>query len=390
MFRVASDSGQTWNGTRRQVALLASLLQFFWVSNPIILREPLDGGAQIERWSGLPARPGSRLRVRPVTILPSAPSESHPPGGDTPPRVLFVGAMGRSGSTVLELMLGALGPFIGVGELRYLWQMGLVENRLCECGEPFQSCSFWRQVGEEAFDGWHIDPHRVLAIKTKLERHRSLPALWRHKQTGPAAEEFIWYTGVLAKLYAGIQKISGSPVIVDSSKTPPYLFALRKVPNLDLRLLHLVRDPRGVVYSWKKRVQRPDVVEGQSYMPTYSTSKSVVLWVDYNVMYHLAGKLGVPRTFLRYEDFIADPRAGVSKVLDLVDVTVREEDLRATESQSVPVRGSHAIGGNPVRFGAREMVLKLDVEWKRALTPGVKRSVYAATFPLVRSYGYSE
>jgi hypothetical protein len=301
-------------------------------------------------------------------------------------KILFVGAMGRSGSTVLELMLGAFDGFTGVGELRYLWQMGLVENRLCECGEPFRTCSFWRRVGEKAFDGWDVDYERVLAIKDRLERHRALPALWRRGRT--ADPDLVWYTEVLAKLYGGVQAVSGAAVIVDSSKIPPYLFMLNRVPHLDLRLLHLVRDPRGVVYSWKKRVPRPDVADGKTYMPTFSTSKSVGLWIDYNVMYQLAGLSGVPRIFLRYEDFIASPRQGMERVLDFAGVEFREQELQAVEASSVPVRGSHAIGGNPVRFGAREMVLKLDLDWKTELTPAVKRSVYAATLPLARSYGY--
>jgi hypothetical protein len=311
-------------------------------------------------------------------------------GGSVPvrrSRILFVGAMGRSGSTVLELMLGAFDGFTGVGELRYIWQMGLVENRLCECGEPFRQCGFWERVGAVAFDDWDVDFRRVLAIKEKLERHRALPALWR----GSAVKDpdLVWYKDVLSRLYGGIQTVSGAVVIIDSSKTPPYLFMLKNVPNVDLRLLHLVRDPRGVVYSWKKRVPRPDVVDAQAYMPTFSTAKSVGLWTDYNLMYQLAGLSGVPRMFLRYEDLIASPREGMERVLDFGGVQFRERELQAVEASSVPVRGSHAIGGNPVRFGAREMVLKLDQDWKTELAPAVRRSVYAATFPLARSYGYS-
>jgi Sulfotransferase family len=305
------------------------------------------------------------------------------------PKVLFVGAMGRSGSTVLELMLGAFPGFMGVGELRYLWQMGLVENRLCECGEDFAHCAFWQKVGDVSFDGWDIDPYRVLEIKFTLERHRALPELWR-KDPAHRNPDFAWYSDVLARLYEGIQSVSRAAVIVDSSKIPPYLFTLQKVENLDLKLLHLVRDPRGVVYSWKKRVPRPDVVDGQTYMPTFSTTKSVGLWIDYNVMYHLASRLGTPKMFLRYEDFIASPREGMARILNFVDVKVADDDLRATGEASVPVRGSHAIGGNPVRFGARRMVLKLDDEWKRKLPANVRRSVYAATWPLARTYGYSE
>jgi hypothetical protein len=286
-------------------------------------------------------------------------------------------------------MLGAFRGFMGVGELRYLWQMGVMEDRLCECGKEFAECDFWKRVGEVAFDGWNIDTRRVLEIKSRLERHRALPQLWRRKLT-LRDPEFAWYSDVLSRLYEAIRSVSGAAVIVDSSKIPPYLFTLQKVKKLDLRLLHLVRDPRGVVYSWKKRVPRPDVVDGQTYMPTFSTSKSVGLWVDYNLMYHLAARFGTPKIFLRYEDFIASPREGIARILKFVDMKVPDEDLRATGGKSVPVRGSHAIGGNPVRFGAREMVLKLDDEWKSELPPSVRRSVYAATWPLARTYGYSE
>ncbi len=302
-------------------------------------------------------------------------------------KVLFVGAMGRSGSTVLELMLGAFDGFTGVGELRYVWQMGLLENRLCECGQPFRLCPFWQRVGEEAFDGWNVDFHRVLTVKNRLERHRALPALWR--RVGGTKPELLWYADILTRLYNGIQAVTGASVIVDSSKIPPYLFMLRRVSGVDLRLLHLVRDPRGVVYSWKKRVPRPDVPDGETYMPTFSTSKSVGLWIDYNLMYHLAGLSGTPRMFLRYEDFIAAPRESMTRVLEFVGAEVSEQKLHALGQPRVPVRGSHAIGGNPVRFGAREMVLKLDLDWKTELPPAVRRSVYAATLPLARTYGYS-
>ncbi len=146
-------------------------------------------------------------------------------------KVLFVGAMGRSGSTILELMLGALDGFAGVGELRYIWQMGLVENRLCECGDTFWNCGFWRQVGEMGFAGWDIDPEKVLAVKGRVERHRALWELWRHGPTGRDRADILWYTSVLARLYAGIQAASQASVIIDSSKIPPYLFMLRKVRN---------------------------------------------------------------------------------------------------------------------------------------------------------------
>ena len=50
----------------------------------------------------------------------------------TPLRVLYVGSWSRSGSTLLDLMLGQVPGFVSVGELRFLWQRGLIERQLAK------------------------------------------------------------------------------------------------------------------------------------------------------------------------------------------------------------------------------------------------------------------
>ena len=52
--------------------------------------------------------------------------------------------------------------------------------------------------------------------------------------------------------------LTGSPVVVDSSKHVSLAFALSHDADLDLRVLHMVRDPRAVAYSWSKEVARPE------------------------------------------------------------------------------------------------------------------------------------
>jgi hypothetical protein len=44
--------------------------------------------------------------------------------------VLYVAGTGRSGSTLLARVLGEADGFVAAGELRYVWQRGLVEDRL--------------------------------------------------------------------------------------------------------------------------------------------------------------------------------------------------------------------------------------------------------------------
>jgi hypothetical protein len=40
-----------------------------------------------------------------------------------------------------------------VGELAYILERGLVENRLCSCGVPFRECPVWLEVLKQAFGG---------------------------------------------------------------------------------------------------------------------------------------------------------------------------------------------------------------------------------------------
>ena len=73
------------------------------------------------------------------------------PNGDPGVKVLYIGGLGRSGSTLLDRMLGQLPGFFSAGEIRDLWQRGLRENALCGCGAPFKECEVWTRVGKEAY-----------------------------------------------------------------------------------------------------------------------------------------------------------------------------------------------------------------------------------------------
>ena len=72
---------------------------------------------------------------------------------DRTPRVLFIGGYARSGSTVLDILLGQSEGFCSVGELRFIWQRGFVEDQRCGCGETFSQCPFWTRVVDVAFGG---------------------------------------------------------------------------------------------------------------------------------------------------------------------------------------------------------------------------------------------
>jgi hypothetical protein len=102
-------------------------------------------------------------------------------------------------------------------------------------------------------------------------------------------------------------------VIVDASKHVSHAFLLRRVPGLDLRVVHLVRDSRGVALSWT-RLRRPEVVDGQAMMATRPPVLLSVRWLTRNALFHLLRRLGVPTLLLRYESLVRGPAAELTRV----------------------------------------------------------------------------
>ena len=68
-------------------------------------------------------------------------------------KVLYIAGSGRSGSTILDNILGELDGFVSAGEVRFLWERGMRDDRTCACGEPFSSCPFWGDVLTRAYGG---------------------------------------------------------------------------------------------------------------------------------------------------------------------------------------------------------------------------------------------
>ena len=69
---------------------------------------------------------------------------------ETRTRVVYVGGTGRSGSTVLANVLGEVPGLVSVGEVRFLWERGILQDRLCGCGDHFSDCPFWSKVLDRA------------------------------------------------------------------------------------------------------------------------------------------------------------------------------------------------------------------------------------------------
>jgi UDP-N-acetylglucosamine transferase subunit ALG13 len=351
-----------------------------------------------------PARPPRQARRHlarfpaPVDVPPArrraaddAAARPAPPAPQKSIEVLYVGGWGRSGSTLVERLLGEMPDLVGAGEVTHLWQRGLADNELCACGTPFRACPFWAAVGETAFGGWdQVDANAVLALKHRVDRTRFVPRLALPTSLTRRRRELGSYTELHRQVYAAIAAVSGATVVIDSSKHSSLAFALRHDRSIDLRVLHLVRDGRGVAYSWSKQVHRPEATGGDAFMPQYSVGKSSLLWTAHNWLFDMLRIVHRRTRLMRYEDVIADPRTGLAAIRTFLDLPADAMEFLDTAAGAPVARvgSSHSIAGNPMRFTSGELVLRTDQAWRAAAPRGRRFAIGLLTWPGRARYGY--
>lgn len=303
-------------------------------------------------------------------------------------RVLFVGGLGRSGSTLLEKLLNELPETRSVGETLHLWERGVRDAERCGCGAEFADCPQWKTIGDTAFGGWdRVDLDDVIDLRWRIDRSRRLPQIFGALKRGERTAEQARYVDHLSRvLHAAAGMVEDPTVILESSKHLSTAALLATDPTLDVRVVHLVRDPRGVAYSWTKTVARPEA-DG-SMMPIYSPARTAMRWVTDNLGFEALHRLGVPMERVRYEDLLADPVGVLRRIATLADLQttagfdfVDGNEVHVTEPM-------HSIAGNPMRFGGDRMTLRLDDDWRSKLPAKDRRLVTTMCAPMLKRYGY--
>lgn len=293
---------------------------------------------------------------------------------DTSTTVAYIGGCGRSGSTLLARLLAVRAGVVACGELVFLWRRGLVEDQLCGCGAPFSTCTFWSAVGERAFDGWAaVDGKRLADTEFALTRRR---------RRAPTPTDLDHLAEHVRSLYAAIAVEGGATIIVDASKDYSYFRFLSSRLDMPVTPIHLVRDVRGVVHSWRRR--KPDKADSTGFMPTINPLTQTLLWSYENLRYsaHLwSHPTGVS---IRYEDLVADVDRQLARIADALGAPWLTTAAAVSER---PATDQHLVAANPMRF-ERRVDVRPDDAWHSQLPAWLARSVTAATYPLLRHYGY--
>lgn len=299
------------------------------------------------------------------------------------PTILYIAGWGRSGSTLLDQILGQVDGWFSCGELHFAWW-----NFSCGCGVPVRECDFWAPVLERALEGQVVRGSEEL-IRIQNAHLGASPAELIHirrARFSSASSPHHDYADALVRLYDAIGDAAGASVIVDSSKLATDAYLLSMLTNVDLYLVHLVRDPRATAHSWG-RVKLKDPSDPDSYFGRLGPARSSTYWLRRNAVIEalLRPRLGGRYLRLRYEDFIADPHAAVRSILALVGESRQPPFVGPRE---VELRPNHTVAGNPRRFATGSCVIRPDDEWRNALSGRQRLLATMPAAPLMPRYGY--
>lgn len=297
----------------------------------------------------------------------------------------FILAHSFSGSTLLSFLLDAHSEIATVGEM-FIAPPSNTDGYPCSCGEPIDRCAFWRRVSETMaargvpFDvrgaeaslsaasyGWlgsrvvWAEPRGSFLEGIRRAALALLPGVRRELDRRIAVNRH---------LAEAVLDLRDARVFVDATKRPGRALLLRRDPQIDLQVIHLIRDGRAVARSASRNLGRTIEEGARSWAASLRHSEEL-------------RRSFPPERWLtvRHEDLCHDARGTLARIFGFLDVSSEPEDRRDVRA------GDHHIIGNRMRL-SRTSEIRLDERWRTELTPGQLRTVERIAGPQLARYGY--
>lgn len=309
--------------------------------------------------------------------------------------LIYIASIGRSGTTLLDSMLGAHSHIATVGEFE-IWPHEIRQGgvRPCSCGEHVHDCPFWTAVRARIDPMTQPEP-RLDAFREKHNAGKTLrPERLADFRPEPLAADVAPLVRQYAEnnytLYQAILDVTEEQTgtrpswIADSSKDVYRMLWLMRSGLFNIKVLHMVKDPHGFVYSVTKQwLDSADPLRHQKRL--YYSARQSLAWVVRNRLFSRVARHHLsPKDYLliRYEDLASAPHATFQTVCDRIGIPYEEAAVDNFREGS-----QHTIAGNPMRYETRG--IQLDERWKTRLPASSRRVTELITTGTRGQYGYS-
>ncbi len=253
---------------------------------------------------------------------------------------------GRSGTTLLDIILGNATEIMSAGELNRFTK----RNGIPHSARDGNVEDFWSFVKENLNSAGFEDPVYYFDEFKKFEYHQRASLLIKDIEKN---KNFKTYTEFQQVLFTSIFKKAaadqGKSIIIDSSKYPLRGYSLSKIFGDQISFIHIKRCPNEVVHSFQKKgVEQP--AKKRFYAHLY------LMWINLlsiSVMRMLHKKHKT--TTVVYDNLINEPLTTLVKIeKDLgVDLSVPKDLVAKKHNLAV----GPLFDGNRLRL-QRSIVLK--------------------------------
>jgi hypothetical protein len=297
--------------------------------------------------------------------------------------VVYILSTGRSGSTLLDLLLGSSENTWTLGEAQMLpWE--LRENRRpCGCGTPVAECDFWREVlpsisvGEGSYP---IDNFREAHTSAKAFRWSILWSMLLNRKDKNLHAAIQEYGNINARYFSKVRSEATERLnrevrwLVDASKDIYRLLWLDASGQFDLRVVFLTKSPQAYAYS---RIKSADTARLKM------ASHATISWTLVNSLAWLVCYQKFRSRFIhvRYHDLASRPDAYRSCFEEWLDTP-----FPAWTPTVIREYVNHGISGGRMRW--KDSAIRLDEAWMHKLSSTEKSITRALSFPVAQALGY--
>ena len=260
---------------------------------------------------------------------------------------LYIMGCGRSGSTILDILLGNSSQIESVGEL--VFALSRADREQCSCRLSLSDCTFWSRVRRD------LEAEGIRWSEACSMLDRGAAGLWRVWRAGSTDPAMVRRAQITRGLARAITTIAGKPHLLDSGKAPALgLALLRHLP--EARVIHLVRDPRSMLQSMVWRVRTKSNLNSRQLIAARLGAPlflawTALKWTVVNLLCDFMARAYPGRVLrVRFEDLCAQPSEELERIgrtfgLELADLATLSEKAMRRE----PLEVGHNISGNRLR-----------------------------------------
>jgi hypothetical protein len=292
-----------------------------------------------------------------------------------------------TGSTLLGTLLNEHPDCASIGAAVGLLPRADLATYRCSCGKLFRDCEFWGDIAVRTGKLGHpvnIFETNFWNTHLRISSHRRINALLSRSLRSDllngirdavteslppikgAIERVGWNTWSLA---AAVVEKTGKKVFVDTARDHQRPKYLARHPLLDIRVIHLIRDPRGNTASIMKHTGA-------------DAAKAAREWRRYNVEAARVRRYLPPDSWmtLHYEDMCADPAGVFDRISDFLGIQ------RAGMPRGSAGHESHIIGNKMRLSGVAE--IREDRSWQTRFSNSELDTIGRIAGPTSRAFGY--